>query len=176
MEIYRLSILFLQICAVQNIILLQSNFFPSPWKIKIIMNDINMRSRPSVPKFHSGFTLIELMITVAVVGILAAVAVPSYTQYIIRGKRAAAEAQMLTMMNREQQYLLANRSYADKTTLEANGYILPTEVSANYSYAIALGSDTVPYFLITFSPTGRQGPDGDLTLDSEGVKLPSGKW
>ena len=140
------------------------------------MNEMNKRSHLRKYRSRSGFTLIELMITVAVVGILAAVALPSYTQYIIRGKRAAAEAQMLTIMNREQQYLLANRAYADKTTLEANGYILPSEVSAAYSYTLALGTANVPSFTITFSPSGSQASDGNLTLDSEGVKLPSGKW
>ena len=50
-----------------------------------------------------GFTLIELVITIAVVGILAAIALPSYQQYVIRSKRSAAQAQMMDIANREQQ-------------------------------------------------------------------------
>jgi len=64
-----------------------------------------------------GFTLIELMVTVAIVAILAAIAVPNYQQYVIRAKRAAAQSEMMVIANFEQQYLLANRTYADKMDL-----------------------------------------------------------
>lgn len=117
-----------------------------------------------------GFTLIELMITVAVIGILAAVAFPSYTQYVVRANRSAAQAQMMDIANRQQQFLLANRAYASKTTLESSGYALPATVSAKYGYDVTVGTDTVPSFTITFTPTGTQASDGDLTLNSEGVK------
>ncbi|MCY1280972.1 Fimbrial protein precursor [compost metagenome] len=127
-------------------------------------------------KHHKGFTLIELMIAVAIVAILAMVAYPSYQQYVIRGKRAAAQAEMMDIANRQQQYLLANRTYASKSELESGGYALSSEVSGNYGYDISLGSGSVPTFTITFTPTGPQASDGALTLDSEGVKTPAGKW
>lgn len=123
-----------------------------------------------------GFTLIELMVTVVIVAILAAIAYPSYQQYIIRGKRAAAQAQMMDIANREQQYLLANRAYASKSALESGGYSLPSEVSSDYGYDISISAGTPPSFTITFTPTGSQASDGALVLNSDGSKSPSSKW
>ena len=91
-------------------------------------------------------------------------------------RRAAAQAEMMDIANRQQQYLLANRTYASKSELESGGYALSSEVSANYGYDITLGSGSVPTFTITFTPTGAQAGDGALTLTSEGVKTPTGKW
>src|ERR687887_2699906 len=58
-----------------------------------------------------GFTLIEVMIVVAIITILTSVAWPSYTRYVKRGFRAAAQQFMLDIANREEQYLLDARSY-----------------------------------------------------------------
>ncbi len=129
-----------------------------------------------MPVSSRGFTLIELMVVAAIVAILAAIAYPSYQQYVIRGKRSAAQAQMMDIANRQQQYLLANRSYASKTQLESGGYALPSEVSSNYGYSITVGSGTPPTFTITSTPSGAQASDGNLTLSSDGSKTPAAKW
>jgi type IV pilus assembly protein PilE len=116
------------------------------------------------------------MITVVIISILLSIAVPSYRQYVIRSKRTAAQAVMMDIANREQQFLLANRAYADKATLEANGYVLPAEVSESYAWNVVPGTGSSPSFDITFTATGGQATDGALTLTSAGDKTPAEKW
>jgi len=127
-----------------------------------------------------GFTLIELMITVAIVAILAAIAYPSYTQYVMRGHRAAAQSEMMDIANREQQFLLSNRSYADKVALTGSGYAPPPAVAAKYDWdAVPVNTNTPPTFTITFAPKGSQASDGTLVLNSVGLKTRGGdatKW
>jgi type IV pilus assembly protein PilE len=127
-------------------------------------------------KYHRGFTLIELMISMVIVAILAAVALPSYQNYLKRGHRAAAQAQMMDIANRQQQYFLDKRSYATKDELETAGYALPSEVSSKYTYDITVPSAGTPAFTITFTPSGSQASDGTLTLNNAGVKTPADKW
>lgn len=123
-----------------------------------------------------GFSLIELMIVVAVIGILSAIAYPSYQNHVIRASRTAAQSEMLNIANKQAQFLLADRAYASKTTLAASGFALPDDLSSRYTYAIVIGSTTIPTFTITFTAIGVQSTDGDLTLDNTGAKTPADKW
>lgn len=124
-----------------------------------------------------GFTLVELMVAVAIIGILASIALPSYQQYVIRGNRAAAQSEMMDIASREQQFMVADREYADLAKLNASGYALPTNVSDKYTLSIDVNNAaTPPIFTITMTPKGSQADDGELTLNSAGVKSPASKW
>jgi type IV pilus assembly protein PilE len=127
---------------------------------------------------QKGFTLVELMITVLVVAILASIAFPSYQEYVRRSSRAAAQAEMMDIANRQQQFFLANRVYAD--SLGDLSYTLPEAVDRRYDAAIVPNNGaTPPNFVITFTATDAQASDGNLTLDSEGAKTRKGdseKW
>ncbi|AWM60550.1 prepilin-type N-terminal cleavage/methylation domain-containing protein [Stutzerimonas stutzeri] len=138
---------------------------------------IGLSWRSDVARYKArGFTLIEVMIVVVIIGILASIALPNYRQYVIRSNRTAAQAQMLDIANRQQHFLLANRAYADAAALTASGFSLSGEVSPHYSFDVTVGSGTVPSYLITFTAIGSQASDGDLTLNNEGVKTPADKW
>jgi len=59
---------------------------------------------------RNGFSLIELMVALAIVAILATIAIPSYREYVLRSHRRAAQTSMMDIANREQQYFAANRA------------------------------------------------------------------
>lgn len=136
-----------------------------------MMNDIKCTGR-----HQSGFTLIELMVVVAIVAILLTVALPAYQSQMKRGIRTAAQGEMMDIANRQQQYLLANRSYFNKTTLEDTGFSLDTDVSRNYTYTVVLGVGTSPTYTITLTPYGNQASESVLTLNEQGVGTPTDEW
>jgi type IV pilus assembly protein PilE len=131
-----------------------------------------------------GFTLIELMVTVAVVAILAAIAFPSYALYMKKSRRGDAESTLMDIAQREQQYLLDTRTFApDVVTLNTT---IPPDVSAYYTVQIcqttalcpAAPGGTPPTFAIIATPIAGSPQAGDytLTLDNTGVKSPPSVW
>lgn len=126
-----------------------------------------------------GFTLIEMMITVALIGILSAIAFPSYRQYVIRANRSAAQGYMLNVTSRQEQYLLDNRQYLDAPTEAALEALvpMPDDVDAIYTITVAANNvATPPSFTVTATAIGAQASDGTLTINSAGVKTPAAKW
>ena len=126
-----------------------------------------------------GFTLIELMITVAVIAILAAVAYPSYENYILRANRSAAQSFLFNVANRQEQQMVNARSYfgiPNGTAAEWTGVriAVPPEVSSNYTVTVvANNAATPPSYQALATPIGRQTKDtrcGTLTLTQAGAR------
>jgi type IV pilus assembly protein PilE len=132
------------------------------------MNTIERTPRQN--GFPHGFTLIELMIAVAVVGILAAIAYPSYTAYVVRANRSAAASFLFQLANKEAQYMLDARTYTGTST---DLLSTPPEVAKFYDISITTAA-TPPGFTVQAAPKGTQATRdaacGTLTLDQNGTK------
>ena len=112
----------------------------------------------------SGFTLIELMITVAIVGILSAVALPAYNNYVTRARLTDAYTVMTTWKTNAEQFWSDNHTYA--------GYQIPSSTNTdNFTFAVSGQSTTV--FLITASGIGSMS-GFSFTLDQSNVRATTG--
>ena len=129
-----------------------------------------------------GFSLLELMFAVVVVAILAAIAYPNYTSYMQRSRRSEAQQLMVSIANREAQYLLDSRMYTNvigATGLNANTErfactptAAPTLCSSLY-YDITVTVDNVatpPTFTVNAAAKSTQASDGNLSLTHTGTK------
>ncbi|PWK50919.1 type IV pilin protein [Pleionea mediterranea] len=118
----------------------------------------------------SGFTLVELMIVVAIIGLVAAIAYPSYEAYIVRSKRADGMAAMLNAVSAMERHRAVNMRYtgaAADTTFEKD---IPVG-EANPYYELSLGTVTASTYIIRATPQNSMtGKDGALSINQAGVK------
>lgn len=138
-----------------------------------------MDQLPKTVKHARGFNLIDLMIAVAIVGVLATIAYPSYQSAVRKSNRGAAQAYLMDVAQRQQQYLLDQRSYAASVTALADA--TPTTVSSYYTIAIVTSAGPPPSFTVSATPIAGSPQAADLsgqplTIDNTGAKGPSGAW
>lgn len=129
-------------------------------------------------KFHrmNGFSLIELMIAVVVVGILAAVAMPSYRNYVMRAARAAAQTELLEMAGLQEKIYLNSNAYTASVTAaynstSAGGLGKTGGQTSDGKYAFGLAG-TGQTFTLTATPVAgsAQAGDGCITIQENGLR------
>ena len=133
-------------------------------------------------RLQSGFTLIEILITVAIIGIVAAIAVPGYTQYITKANRTDAMNFLSEVAGEQQRYFSQNNVYAsDMSDLGYGGDETYGSPEGHYVISITVPASPAPATSYTLSATpatdGRQADDAEcevFTLSSNGLKANTG--
>lgn len=133
-------------------------------------------------KMQKGVSLLELMIVVAIVAIISAFAFPSYTQYIVNTKRSAATSVLLQIADRQQQFFMDNKSFANDLTVlgfAANPLVLKDDGNSTNAgdsdavYTVSLSNVAATTYTITAAPLHGQLRDtdcGSMTLTQAGVR------
>lgn len=125
---------------------------------------------------ETGFTLIELMMVILIIGILSAIAIPNYQGYLRRTTCEDAKATLIGAANVLERFRAQNNTYVNPP-LAASGYTQsPVDGAAQFTIAVNPAATTTTSYLLTATPTatGRLAGRGTLTLTSAGVRAATG--
>jgi len=119
-------------------------------------------------KNNKGFTLIEVMIVVAIIGILAAIAYPSYDEYVKRGNRAEGQAFLQDVAARQERYFSQNNAYT--TDIAKLGLSSANSPTSKYTIGLAAGGADDGGYLLTATQQFNDTKCGNLTLNARGER------
>lgn len=119
---------------------------------------------------RKGFTLLELLIVVAIVAILAAIALPNYNRYVERTRRADAREALMRVAAAQERFYTNRNSYA--TDIAADLSLPVTSESGYYAITTASAGGDTQVYVLTATPQGAQATDscGALTINNTGFK------
>lgn len=140
---------------------------------------------------HAGMTLIEIAVTLAIVALLAAIAVPSYTEVVNRSRRAEGRTALTDALQQQERFFAANNRYSEFSVASPNGFATTSgESSAQAHYVLSAaacaGSTAQACVVMSAVPSGSAVPAtgsrfvdarcGTLTLSTAGVRTPADCW
>lgn len=117
----------------------------------------------------TGFTLIEMMIVVAIIGILAAISYPSYQQYVIKSKRTDMMSEMHNIASQIESRKLAQGSYSNSLTTGLGGDF-PRQGNALYTISFTPDPLTSKWTITATPKSGQMASDGTLSLNYQNIK------